>query len=56
MKKANVLKIACIVLYIGMFFAGCSFKAEIDTRLTNGHQSGGSDYTAVLDGCANENK
>ncbi len=56
MKKAGVLKIASIVLCIGMFFAGCSFKAEIDSRLINGHQSGGSAYTPVLDGCANESR
>ncbi len=39
MKKAGVLKIACIVLCIGMFFAGCTFKAELESRLISGHAS-----------------
>ncbi len=57
MKKHNILKLASFLVVIGIFFAGCSFKAEIDSRLVAGSSyGGGSAYTPVLDGCANESR
>jgi hypothetical protein len=59
MKKINTIKLVLATLFIGMFFAGCSFKAELDSKLVNGGSTGygsSSAYTPVLDGCVNESR
>jgi hypothetical protein len=59
MRKINTIKLAFTIFIIGIFFAGCSFKAEIDSRLVSGSPAGygnSSAYTPVLDGCVNESR
>jgi hypothetical protein len=59
MRNINTLKLVVTILFFGIFFAGCTFKAEVDSRLIRGH-SGNSTYDStrvtVLDGCTNENR
>lgn len=59
MRKINTIKLVFTISIVGIFFAGCTFKAELDSKLMNGGSSSygtGSAYTPVLDGCVNESR
>ncbi len=59
MKNINTLKLVVTIFFFGIFFAGCTFKADLDSRLVRGHSSDssyGSAYIPVLDECANESR
>ncbi|MDD3467350.1 MAG: hypothetical protein PHE67_09390 [Campylobacterales bacterium] len=43
-----------LVLIVGMVFAGCTFKAELDSRVVSGYSGHGSAYTPVLSQCGND--
>lgn len=43
-----------LTVAIGMLFAGCTFKAELDSRVVSGHSAQGSAYTPVLSECGND--
>ncbi len=43
-----------LVLIVGMVFAGCTFKAELDSRVVSGYSGHGSAYTPVLSQCSND--
>jgi len=51
MKKINSLKSIITIIVIGMLFAGCTFKADLDSRYLRGggaKSSSDGDYAVVL--------
>ncbi len=48
------LKTLLIAFAVGMLFAGCTFKAELDSRVVAGSSHSGSAYTPVLSECGND--
>jgi hypothetical protein len=48
------LKTLLITLAVGMLFAGCTFKAELESRVVSGYSHTGSAYTPVLSECGND--
>jgi hypothetical protein len=51
MKRFTTILLA---LTVGMLFAGCTFKAELDSRVVSGYSGHGSAYTPVLSECGND--